>query len=50
MKMKIDKKTMKDFKAVKRALKVFKDNERLASVKKIIIIKQNKNTTININI
>lgn len=47
---KIDKETMKDFKAVQRALKVFKDQERLAKVEKVIIIKSNKNTTINIKL
>jgi hypothetical protein len=49
MKMKIDKQTIKDFKAVKRALKVFKDTKRLEAVK-TVVIKHNKDVTININL
>ena len=47
--MKKEKQTKKDFKAVKRALKVFKDKERLSKVQ-MIIVSKSKDTTININL
>lgn len=46
--MKIDKKIKKDLKAVKRALKVFKDEKRLNDVH--MVIRNNSNVTINIKV
>jgi hypothetical protein len=43
-----NKQLKKDFKAVKRALEVFKDIERLDAVK--VVVKNNKNTKIHINL